>query len=281
RLDPFLGGAIAVAEAARNLSCTGALPLALTDCLNFGNPEKPEVMGQFEAVVEGMARACRALGLAVVSGNVSFYNETEGRGIWPTPIVGMVGLLEEAELYSTQWFKRPGDLIALLGPLFEEDGEGLRGGEYPALFWAVEGGLAPRLDLSLEGRVQALTREAIASHLLHSAHDCSEGGLALALAEACITGPFAPLGAEIKLPPEGPRSDLLLFSEAQSRVIVSLSPKNLSRLEQLSQEMRVPFLLLGKVTAGHFRIEREGELLTELSPERLLSAWRGALEGII
>ncbi len=279
QLDPFLGGAIAVAEAARNLSCTGALPLALTDCLNFGNPEKPEVMGQFEAVVEGMAGACRALGLPVVSGNVSFYNETEGRGIWPTPIVGMVGLLEEGELYSTQWFKSPGDSIVLLGPLFDEKGETLRGGEYPALFWGIQGGFAPRLDLSLEGRVQALTREAIASHLIHSAHDCSEGGLALALAEGCISGP-APTGAEVKLPAEGPRTDLLLFGEAQSRVVVSLGPKNLSVLEQLSEEKGVPFYLLGKVTAGPLKVEREGELLMELSPERLLTAWRGALEGI-
>ena len=267
-LDPYRGGAIAVAEACRNLSCTGAEPIALTDCLNFGNPEHPEIYYQLEWCIRGMAKACRVLGVPVVSGNVSLYNETQGQAIYPTPIVGALGLLEDVSLHSSSAFKGPGELVALLGagdtpptvPPYQEWIKGgeikarvrdMAGSEYLELIHGIVAG-RPSIDLELERRVQQLCRRAILEGIVTSAHDCSDGGLAVALAESCIAGGvgfhWAGRGGEGRgrstLPsspaPFRGRWDAALFGEAQSRVIVSLRPERLGDLQMLASELEVP-----------------------------------------
>jgi phosphoribosylformylglycinamidine synthase II len=256
-LDPLLGGRIAVAEAARNVSCTGAVPVAATDCLNFGNPEKPAVYYQLQQVIEGMAQACEALGTPIISGNVSLYNESGGEPIYPTPIVGMLGVLEDVARRCGSRFVREGDVIALLGDTRAE----LGASEYLAHVHGLVAGCVPELDLDREARVQALCRRAIAAGLLHSAHDCSDGGLAVALVESC-SGPFglpaddaasdAPvIGARVELPVEwrAMRPDAALFGESQSRVLVSLAPEGWPELERLARAQGVPLYRLG-VTGG-------------------------------
>jgi phosphoribosylformylglycinamidine synthase subunit PurL len=240
-LDPFQGGALAVAEAARNVVCAGGRPLAVTDCLNFGSPERPDVMWQFVEAVEGIAEACRALALPVIGGNVSFYNETLGQAILPTPIVGIAGLLEDAERRTTQWFKEPGDLVALLG----DPGGSLGGSEYLlALTGRVAGPLAA-LDLDRERAVQAACLAAIEAGCVRSAHDCAEGGLAVALAECCITGPRR-LGAQVALAPGG-RVDEVLFGEAPSRIVVTVDPEEWTRFDRIVSEWAIAVTRLGRV----------------------------------
>ena len=195
QLDPFLGGAMAVAEAARNVVCAGGRPLAMTNCLNFASPERPEIMWQFAETVDGIAAACQALGIPVTGGNVSFYNETLGQAILPTPVVGVVGLLEDAERRTTQWFKEAGDVIVLLG---EPEGR-LGGSEYLLTFHGRLAGTPAPLDLGRERAVQAACLAIIEAGCVRSAHDCAEGGLAVAIAECCVTGP-RPLGATVTLP---------------------------------------------------------------------------------
>ncbi len=249
-LDPFIGGQIAVAEAARNLVCVGSQPIAVTNCLNFGNPEKPEIMGQFKQVIEGMTKACKHFDTPVISGNVSFYNETEGKAIYPTPVIGMLGLIEPhsrrdvacyvSTNYVTMGFKKPGDLIVLLGETKDEMG----GSEYLNLIEKKLGNQPPSLDLKLEKAVQQTVLDSCRLGILQSAHDCSEGGLAICLAESCLTGN---LGADIQLPVEPFNPAIQLFSESQSRIIVSLSESNYSTLLKLIKKHSIPHTILGKV----------------------------------
>ncbi|MBI4240981.1 MAG: phosphoribosylformylglycinamidine synthase subunit PurL [Candidatus Rokubacteria bacterium] len=274
-LDPYAGAAMAVAEAARNLACSGAAPLAVTDCLNFGSPERPAILWQFAEAVEGIAEACRALEIPVVSGNVSFYTETEGRAILPTPVIGMVGLLEEAERRSTQWFKGVGDRVALLGP----DAVSLGGSEY---LWTLHGRVAGRLaplDLTGERAIQSACRTAIEAGLCASAHDCSEGGLAVALAEACIAGP-APLGAEVALPP-GARTDLTLFGEGPSRIVVSVPRHAQRHFEGLMRECQVAWSWIGTVGGDRLAIRVGGRSVVELPVAQLSHAWRNGLARLV
>ena len=189
-LNPYMGGGLAVAEAARNLVCSGAKPLGVTDCLNFGNPERPEVMWQFIMAVEGIADACRAFEIPVVSGNVSLYNETNGLSIYPTPIIGMVGLIEREDDITTQWFKQSGDAIFLLGETREEIG----GTEYLKVMHSREQGMPPWLDLEQEQSLHQCVLTLIQKGWVQSAHDCSEGGLLVTLAESCLTHPSTPYG---------------------------------------------------------------------------------------
>ena len=238
-LEPFAGGAIAVAEAARNLACVGAEPLALTNCLNFGNPEKSDVYYQLEGVIRGMAAACEALGVPVVSGNVSLYNETRGQAIYPTPMVGMVGKLDDVRRSATLAFTQEGDLIALLGPQSDDCG----GSEYLAVIHGTVTGRAPPLDLDVEARVQAVCRRLIRAGLLSSAHDCSQGGLAVTLAESAIAGG---LGFQADVPGRG-RLDGLLFGESQSRIVVSLPEENLAAVTVAAGERGVPCTVIGRV----------------------------------
>ena len=271
QLDPRAGARIAVAEAARNLACSGAVPQALTDCLNFGNPERPEVMWQFSECVDGIGEACRALEIPVVSGNVSFYNETEGRGIYPTPTIGMVGIIEDARAGVHSAFRREGDLIVLLG----EIGEELGASEYLAQAHRIEAGAVPRLDLAREEAVQYACIEAISEGVISSAHDCSEGGIAVALAECCFAAE-ASVGAEVTLSP-GSRLDALLFGETQSRILLSLPKASLPRLEKICQEREVPFTVLGVVGGNRLKITVGQEASINAAVSDLRKGWTEAL----
>jgi len=271
-LDPRRGAAMAVAEAARNLAVSGARPLGLTDCLNFGSPERPEILWQFKEAVAGIAEACRALEIPVVGGNVSFYNETLGQAILPTPVIGMAGLIEDAECRCTQWFKEPGDRVALLGP----DAVSLGGSEYLwTLHRTLAGRLAP-LDLDLERTAQEACRAAIEAGLVRSAHDCSEGGLTVAVAEACVSGP-ATIGAEIGLP-AAPRPDLALFGEGPSRIVVSV-PADASRaLEALMAEFAIPWRWIGVVGGERLDVRMGGELAVSVPVMQIAREWRNGFE---
>ncbi|HEX77876.1 MAG TPA: phosphoribosylformylglycinamidine synthase subunit PurL [Dehalococcoidia bacterium] len=270
-LDPYQGGSIAVAEAARNLVCAGAQPLALTDCLNFGNPEKKDVYYQLKECIRGMARACRALKVPVLSGNVSLYNETRGQAIYPTPVVGMVGLLEDVTKHCTSAFKGEGDLVFLLGGAEIEPEAALAGSEYLELRSGRVCG-RPQIDLQLEKRVQRCCLEAIRSGIIRSAHDCSDGGLAVALAESAIAGGLGFWGG--RWWGQGQRNDVALFGEGQSRIVVSTSPEDAPRLRALAGAEQVPLQELGRVQGQHFIIEG----LIDLPLAQLARAWWGGLE---
>ena len=266
-LDPYTGGMIAVAEAARNLAVTGAEPLGLTDGLNFGNPEKPEVYWQLQKAIEGMAAACRALEIPVVGGNVSLYNEIEGQAIFPTPIVGMVGLLPDVSKHARQGFRAAGDLIVLLGSTEDE----LGGSEYLYALHNLETGRPPHLDLDRELRIQSLCRQAIARGLLASAHDVSDGGLVVAIAESCLTGKNGPIGATVKVDLGSLRRDSTYFGETQSRVVVSVAPDKLAALEKLAADFGVPYTVLGKTGDDHFTVDD----VISLPLTKLQQAWEG------
>jgi phosphoribosylformylglycinamidine synthase len=267
RLDPYLGAVIAVVEAARNCVAAGARPLAVTDCLNFGNPERPEVMWEFQQAIAGIRDACVSLGTPVVSGNVSFYNETEGRNIPPTPTIAMVGLLDDVDLFLTPWWKAEGDAIVLLGRTREE----LGGSEYLATIHGQTRGTPPWIDLEAEKRLHRLVLAAAQERLLRSAHDVAEGGLAVALAECSFAG--ARLGVRVALE-GGMRTDALLFGESQSRMLVSVRRKALSQMRDLARREDVPYAVLGEVR-GH-AIVIEGLIDVPLEPSR--ERWRRALE---
>jgi phosphoribosylformylglycinamidine synthase len=269
-LDPYMGGAIAVAEACRNLACVGAEAIALTDCLNFGDPQRAEVYYQLEECINGMAAACRALGVPIVSGNVSLYNETEGRAVYPTPVVGAVGLLEDVTRHCTAAFRMPGHLVLLLGAA-EVRGVAstLGGSEFSELFHGQVAG-RPALDLALEERVQRLCRKGVAQGLLSSAHDCADGGLAVALAECCLGG--GP-GLEVTASLSG-RWDAALFGEAQSRIVVSVAPELLPALERLASAEDVPYIILGRVGGDHLVLPG----LLDVPLEEMQDAWGGGLE---
>ena len=263
-LDPEKGGQIAVLEAARNIICSGGMPLAVTDGLNFGSPEKPEIFWQLEKAAEGISAACRALGLPVVSGNVSLYNETKGEAIYPTAIIGMVGLVEDLQHVSTIEFKNPGDLIYLVGATKDEFG----GSELQKLLEGRIFGKAPELDLEVEIKHQKQVLEAIRQGLVQSAQDLSEGGLAAALTE-CLVG-AENLGAQITL---GGEPVTELFSESQSRFLLTVKPEHQEEFEQL-----VEARLLGRVTADPVLvIEHAGAICLQVAVEELRRVWKGAL----
>ncbi len=267
RLDPYLGAVLAVVEAARNLVAVGARPLAVSDCLNYGNPEKPDVMWEFQQGVQGIRDACVALETPVVSGNVSFYNETEGRNIPPTPTIAMVGLLDDVEAHLTPWWRAEGDVIALLGRTREE----LGGSEYLAVVHGLVRGAPPWIDLEAEKRLHRVCLAAAEERLLRSLHDVGEGGLAVALAECSFGGPG--LGVRVDLE-QGMRTDALLFGESQSRMLLSLRRRHLGRLRDLARREDVPLTILGEVRGRSLVIGDAIELPLEATRER----WRRALE---
>ncbi|HEU5226041.1 MAG TPA: phosphoribosylformylglycinamidine synthase subunit PurL, partial [Actinomycetota bacterium] len=237
-LDPYLGAAHAVAESARNVACAGATPLAITDCLNFGNPERPEVMWQFAQSVRGIADACRVFGTPVTGGNVSFYNESGSSAIWPTPVIGMLGLIEDHRLAVRAGFTGNGSWIYLLGETFAE----LGGSEFAEVVLGSVTGRPPALDLERERRLHRLLIGAAGSDLLESAHDCAEGGIAIALAESAIAGG---VGFAVTLPGDQP-GHVGLFSESASRVVVSVAPERATELEDAAAEGGVSFTRLGE-----------------------------------
>jgi phosphoribosylformylglycinamidine synthase II len=262
-LDPEVGGKIAVAEAARNVVCSGAEPIAITDCLNFGNPEKPEIFWQLEKAVDGMSAACLKLNAPVISGNVSLYNETNGTAIYPTPTVGMVGLIQDVDHITTQSFKQAGDLIYVIGETKEEFG----GSELQKLTYGRIFGKAPELDLEKEATRQSELLAAIRAGLVQSAHDVSEGGLGVALAESLMS---TKLGADVQL--EGD-STVTLFSETQSRFVVTVRAEDKERFEQL-----VTATLVGKVTnVSQLVVQVEEQVAVNVTVQSLQDAWKGAI----
>ena len=241
-LDPRVGGRIAVAEAARNVACTGARPMAITNCLNFGNPTRPEVFFQFKEAVAGMGEACRALGTPVTGGNVSLYNESPSGAVYPTPVIGMVGLIDDLSHITRATFQRDSAAILLLGDLGGE----LGGSEYLATIHGTVIGAPPRCDVEREKAVIDVLLEAIRSGAVSSAHDCSDGGLAVALAECCIANPEHESGAEIDLSSYSDLSNrAILFGESQGRVVVSsVAP---ARVLEIAAKSGVPCTQIGKV----------------------------------
>ena len=277
-LDPHLGAMLAVAEAARNVACSGALPIAATNCLNFGNPERPEIMWQFTRAVEGIGEACLALELPITGGNVSFYNETDGQAIYPTPVMGVVGVIEDATRVLGRTFPAGESAILLLG-----SGRGVLGGsEYlKTVCGQVAGSLA---DLSLESEraLQRLLVELAAAGLIQSAHDCSDGGLAVALAECCIdTGS---MGAELMMPDGGGegRADAvdasILFGEAPSRVLVSVTDSDFGVVRARAAAAGVPIAAQGRSGGDRIRISIAGRLLLDMSVVDAEVEWRQGLE---
>ncbi len=281
-LDPHAGGMLAVAEAARNVSCVGARPLAITNCLNFGNPERPAVMAQFALSIEGMAQACRALGLPVVSGNVSFYNETHGADIYPTPIVGMVGLLEDVRKRAGHGFVSEGDAIALMHPGDEPPLPRACAHEYAWVETGREGGAAPAISLDAEKAVQAACRRGVAAGLVRSAHDLSDGGLGIALAESALASPNSGLGAEVWLPEQEGRIDRLLYGEAASRILVSVSPRMTGALRDAAQSLGAELTRIGRVRGGAFTVRTPDNVpVIDFAMPDLEAAWSGALSEVL
>ena len=277
--NPREGAKLIVAEAARNVVCVGARPLAITNCLNFASPERPEVMWSFSEVIDGMAEACRAFNTPVVSGNVSFYNETEGRGILPTPVIGMIGLVEDVRLVVQPGFKQPRDLVALLGATADD----LSISEYAAVIDGVAtaemiaGGTVPRIDLQVETAVQNACLAAAEAGLLHSAHDCSDGGLAVALAESCFSSLNRPrLGANISLAGSLPVTSAL-FSESPSRIIISFAASSRTEIESIAQRENCPLTVIGEVGGDALQIKVDDERVVAANVAELESVWRASL----
>ncbi len=274
-LNPYEGGKIAVAEAARNLVCSGAKPLAITNCLNFGTPTDPEVFYQFTRCVEGMTEACRILDTPVTGGNVSFYNENPKGAVDPTPVVGMVGLIDDINFISTPWFKKEGDLILLLG----ENKEELGGSEYLYFIYNLKKGIPPSVDLNKEKSIQQTCLEMIKKGLVDSAHDCSEGGLTVALAECCICNIEKRWGAVIDLSPFTLRDDALLFGETQSRILLSCPSKNLAKVKEMAKKNKAKCQRIGKVAKDKLVIKRDGKILIDAEVDKLSKIWENGLSG--
>jgi len=277
--NPRAGARLVVAEAARNVVCVGAQPIAITNCLNFASPERPEVMWSFSEVIDGIAEACKAFNTPVVSGNVSFYNETEGRGVLPTPVIGMVGLIDDVKRLVQPGFKNPGDFIALLGMTRED----LSISEYAAVIEEksfdelIGQGRVPVLDLEAEVSVQTACLRAAENGLLRSAHDCSDGGLAVALAECCFSSLNREVfGAEIDLTGEYNLATRL-FSETPSRIVVSFDQSALGDIEEIVAAASCAMTILGNVGSDRLHIESDGEEVIQLDVAEMEKAWRSSL----
>lgn len=269
-LNPYRGAQIAVAEAARNLACSGAEPAAVTDCLNFGNPTKPDRFWQFKKCVEGIVSACQFFDLPVVSGNVSFYNESQKGAIFPTPTIGMIGIVENLEKICTQYFSKENEIIILLGLSKEE----LGGSQYLKEIYKIIKGEAPDLDLCLEEAVQKTVLEAIGKRLISSAHDCSEGGLAVALAECCISNKDNMIGAVVDNLNFNIRPDALLFGESQSRIIISCKSDSVVKLKKIAQKYKTPFRIIGKTQGNKLIISNNKRKTINLTLKDLSKQWR-------
>ena len=280
-LHPYMGASIAVAEGARNLVCSGAEPIGVTDCLNFGNPERPDVMWQFVMAVEGIRDACEAFGIPVVSGNVSLYNETNGLSIYPTPILGMVGLIDHVDRTMTQWFKSAGDVVILLGKTQED----LGGTEYLRVVHHREQGSPPYLNLETEKALHDCVLASIREGLVRSAHDCSDGGLAVALAESCVSNAEQPIGATIELPLGRLRNDALLFGESQSRIVVSAAPDRVEAILQLAAQHQVPAAVIGTVGGDQLTItvmaDGGGGCQVQTELKTIVDRWYNSLSRIL
>jgi phosphoribosylformylglycinamidine synthase len=282
-VNPREGAKLIVAEAARNVVCVGAKPVAITNCLNFASPERPEVMWAFSETIDGMAEACEAFEAPVVSGNVSFYNETEGKGILPTPVIGMVGILEDARRIVTQGFKAEGDLIALLGATDDDD---LSVSEYAASCWKIstdemiESGSVPKLDLEIEKTIQQAVIALSERGLIKSAHDCADGGLSVAIAESCFSSlNRKAVGAQIEISDANLSVEKMLFVESPSRIVISFAPENLEKVKEIVGDRA--FQIIGKVTGKNLKIKANGETAISATIAALENIWRCALENCL
>jgi len=278
-LDPKLGAMHAVAEAARNVACTGAQPVAATNCLNFGNPEKPEIMWQFSQVVDGITRACEELEIPITGGNVSFYNETLGEAIYPTPVLGVVGILDDVERHCAMQFAKPGRAVMLLRGSEPGDptdaGAEFGSSEYAHEILGALWGFPPALELDKEAALHKALVEAIREGLLDSAHDCSEGGLAVALARCSF---HQGIGARVQLPSNDLPAECVLFAEDASRVVVSCDPENVGRIQQIAVECGVAADPLGVTVSEQIEISIDGRLAVAASVSELRDSWTSALE---
>ena len=272
-LDPYIGGLIVVAEACRNLACVGAEPIALTDCLNFGNPEKREIYYQLEHCIRGIADASRAFDAPVISGNVSLYNETQGTGIYPTPVIGALGLMDDVSQRAGIGFQGSGDVVVLLGRnTLDADPRHLAGSEYLERVHDMVAGM-PEIDLSLEVRVQRACRRLIRQGIVNSAHDCSDGGLLVTLAESCIVGDIG-MSIHADIPD---RWDAALFGEGQSRIVVSLPRARMARLSDICSDEEVVWCEIGTLGGDFLKV---GEML-EVSLADVEQAWKHGLESAL
>jgi phosphoribosylformylglycinamidine synthase subunit PurL len=279
-LDPFLGAQHAVAEAARNVACTGATPVAATNCLNFGNPEKPDVMWRFSQVVDGLARACQTLETPITGGNVSLYNETLGVGIYPTPVVGVVGIIERVERAVSSAFREIGRTVVLLrgsepGDLTDAELE-FGSSEYAKAVLGELWGYPPALELEREAALQKCIVELIAAGQIESAHDCSEGGLTVTLAESCFG---RGVGAEIVLEAEANApAEFALFAEDASRIVISCDPANLGRIQETAVKYGVAALPIGTTSPDNLTIRINDRTVVSAAVSKLQDAWEHALE---
>jgi len=268
-LNPYRGAQIAVAEAARNIVCSGAEPAAVTDCLNFGNPKNPDRFWEFKNCVEGIKDACKFFKLPVVSGNVSFYNESPHEAIYPTPTIGMIGVAKDVKKVCTQAFKKEKDVIIFLGGSDNE----LGASEYLKEIHNLVKGDAPKLDLRLEKAVQNTTYQAIRKGLVNSAHDCSEGGLTVCLAECCISNKENMIGAVIDNLNFNIRKDSVLFGESQSRIILSCEKKAVKEIRDIARKLHSPFRIIGRTTGEKLIILDGKNEIINLTLEELSREW--------
>ena len=281
-IDPREGARLAVAEAARNVVCVGARPAAVTNCLNFASPERPEVMRSFSEVIDGMTEACNVFETPVVSGNVSFYNETEGRGILPTPVIGMVGVIADTRKLITRGFKREGDLIALLG----ETRDDLAASEFAQTIAGlstqqlIDNGMVPHVDLQEERNVQQTVLALADECLIHSAHDCSDGGLAVAIAESCFSSLGRDgIGAEITLSDDSLSKEAMLFGETPSRIVISFAAENLDRVREVAADVK--FQVIGMVTGERLSVKFVDTEIVSSPVDELENAWRNSLQTVL
>jgi phosphoribosylformylglycinamidine synthase II len=277
-LDPRLGAMHAVAEAARNVACTGATPVGATNCLNFGNPEKPHIMWQFSQVIDGITKACEELEVPITGGNVSFYNETLGEGIYPTPVIGIVGILEDVHKAARLHFREPGHTIVLLratepGDISDVESE-FGSSEYAKEILGALRGYPPQLDLEEEAALQKALIEMIQSGLVESAHDCSEGGLAVSLVESTYEkGIGVRASLDSRLPPE-----FVLFGEDASRVVLSCDASNLPRIKQVAVQYGLSADVIGETVPEELEIKLNGQVVVSAGVSELRDVYDNALE---
>jgi phosphoribosylformylglycinamidine synthase len=304
RLDPFIGAQLAVAEAARNVACSGAKPMAATNCLNFGSPEKPEVMWQFSRAIDGIAEACTALEIPITGGNVSFYNETLGRSIDPTPVLGVLGMIEDASRALGMAFRAEGDYVLLLDadakdwlvitlgslgalkmymPVDRSNDAGgmnreFSSSEYARTIRGIEAGTPPAVNLAAEKRLIALLVALAAEGKFQSAHDVSDGGLAVTIAECC----FASDGFSARVSLTSKEADeSALFGERGARAVVSVTTENVAAVRQIAAQYEVAVVEVGRVTRGEFRIELNGQTVVSAEVPSFADAWSEAIERLL
>jgi phosphoribosylformylglycinamidine synthase II len=274
-LDPYRGAQLAVAEASRNVACAGGQPIGATNCLNFANPQRPEIMWQFAQAVQGMGDACRTLGIPITGGNVSLYNETDGKGILPTPVLGVVGLIEDADRVVRRAFRAAGDAVILLG----ENRNELGGSEYLKVVHGVIRGEVPALDLAREAALQQLLVEGAAAGVIRSAHDCAEGGLAVTVAECCFDSTH---GVDVDVrgveASAAWRDVATLFGESASRVVISVSPEHIDRVLAMAAAAKLPAARIGVVGGDRIRVSVEGVRVLDEPLATTEQIWSTAIE---